>query len=184
MTTPEKIEATKNEVGNQLVSHIQAYCSGMALRELHAELKTRFLFELGMNPAPEPFNTSNCKGHVLGLIRGTTFIEFASLETALRINEASEHFKEAYAIMQPLIDRVAELEAELQAEVETYAEKLHAIRSAEETALEKARLALEKDQNISKLRSQAEAVRPPHIEPPTVFRGRVEIKRESEAVTG
>ncbi len=87
--------------------------------------------------------------------------------------------------MQPLIDRVAELETEQQAESQRYAEKLHAIREAEATALEKARLALERDPAVAKLRSQAETCRPAHIEPPPLFRGKVEFaSREAEVIPG
>lgn len=184
MNTSEKIEAARNEVGSVPQHHIDAYCTGMALRLLHAKLEKQFLNSLASNPIAEPLNPSSSIGHVLGLVRGRDFADFSALETALRLNEASDHFKTAYEIMQPLVDRVAALEADLQAEVEAYAEKLHAIRAAEETALEKARLALEKDPAVAKLRSQAEAVRPAHIEPEPLFRGRVEIKREPEAVTG
>lgn len=182
MNTSEKIEAAKNELGNIPGNHLEAYTTGMALRLLHSELEKDFLRSLASNPEANPLQVQNSKGHVLGLVRGRGFADFAALETALKANEVSEHFREAFAIVHPLVERVATLEAELQAEVDTYAEKLRVIHAAEETALEKARLALEKDQNISKLRSQAEAVRPAHIEPPPLFRGRVEIKRESEAL--
>lgn len=147
----------------------------MALRELHAERKKEVLFQMQLHPLPDPLNISNCKRHVLGIAKGSAFAEFTGIDAALRMNDASDNFQTAHAVIQPLVDRVAELEAELQGEAVLYAESCRALHEAEAVALEKARASLEKDPTVAKLRSQAEAVRPSHIEPTAPFRGKVEL---------
>ena len=185
MNTTEKLFLANRDIYNAGADQCEAYTNGMAVRLAHAELKEGFLRSLATNPnGAEPLNPRNSAGHIYGLIRGRNFSDFAAMDTALRLNEASDHFKAACAIIQPLVDRVNELEAELEAEVTAYAVKANALTAAEDAAVEKARLALESDPALAKARLAAEALRPPHIEPPApmIFREKVDLALTSEAV--
>jgi hypothetical protein len=172
--TSIELEAARNAVGNQLGHHICAYTNGMALRTLHAEKEPGFLFSLSVNDAPTPLCIPNSLGYIFNHVRSYAAAEFLAIRQALEICETSPAFIEAFAIMDPLVQEVRRLEAKLEQEQLEYGRKLGAIKEAEDAALEKARIALEKDPALSKLRTEAEAVRPPHIEPPP-FRGKVQL---------
>lgn len=172
--TSIELEAARNAVGNQLGHHIAAYVNGMALRHLHAEQEPGFLFNLSVHGAPTPLCIPNGVSHIYSYVRSAAAADFLAIRQSMEICEASPAFIEAFGIIDPLIQEVRRLEAKLLDEQAEYGKKLTTIAAAEEAALAKAQLAYEKDATIAKLRADAEAVRPAHIEA-APFRGRVQL---------
>ncbi len=170
--TKDQLTAAREAVHTTPLHHQCVYTNVMALRAVYAEQEPHFRFVLTTHPAPTPLDIMNGVGHVFNYVRGDN--EFLNIRFALEYSEASPEFKEANAIIQPLVDEVRRLEAKLEAESVAYFEKVTTARQAEDAALEEARRKVESDPEIAKLRAHAEKIRPAHIEESyTPFRGKV-----------
>jgi len=176
----QELENIKNATGNIPHNVRCAYVNGMNLRSLYAEMEKDILFNLGEHPAPEVLRLGNCAGHMFGHVRAKDGNSFATLKIMLDLSEASDAFKESYAVLQPMLDRIAELEAEILAERETAALALHALNEAEAAAREKAEALLAKDPTVAAARKALEAAQPAlvpvPVEHPKPFRGTLKIE--------
>ena len=182
MTTIQKLEAAKHEVAHIDERYRGLFTHGTALRLLVKEKDLEIINILATGGWPDPFNVLSDGSFVNALTTSAPMISFPILKQLLAVCEESDEFQIACRLIQPLVDQIGELEAQASTEAHAYALKLQAISAAEAAAVEKAIAAAEADPAIAKLRSQAEAVRPAHIEAPP-FRGRVELAgREPEAV--
>ena len=174
MTTIQKIEAAKYEV-HVLDEGIRGiYAHGAALRQLVQEKDREILSTLSFCGWPDPFNVMADASIVIALTTSAPMVSLPILKELLRVCEASQEFQTACQIIEPMLEKVAALEAEADSEAAIYAGQLNAIRDAEEAAAVKASIALDKDPALAKLRAAAETARPAHIEPPP-FRGKVEL---------
>ncbi len=172
--TQHELELARDAVGNVPANHLSAYVNIMGLRKLYAEKEPGFRLCITIHPAPTPLVIGNSISRTFCEVKSASAEEFLKIKQALEYAETLPEVIEALAIIEPLMGEIARLEEKLLEERAAYAVKLHAITAAEEAVLEKARLVLEKDSSLAKLRAEAEAARPPHIEPPP-FRGKAEL---------
>ena len=173
-STIEKLDSAQHELNKVEAHNRGAYAHGMALKQLWAEKQAEVLHLLSEQGMPDVMNPISDAGWLLAYASSPMTSRIPVLKAMYDISQASTHFKEACELIQPILDRVAKLEAEVLEENRAYALKLRAIADAEEAALAKAMLAAAADPAIAKLRSQAEAVRPANIDPP-IFRGKVDL---------
>jgi hypothetical protein len=173
--TQTLLEAAIQEVEGTLAHHQAIYTNGIALSSRAETARIEFMNRIrGTSGDGSPLNLQ--KGwpeieNILGSESVSRYLVASAVATAV---QASPAFQEADAIITPLIADVRRLEALIEAEQTAYGQKLAAIRDAEEAAISKAQAALEADPAVKKLREQAEAARPSHIEPPP-FRGKVAL---------
>jgi hypothetical protein len=181
MTIKEsQLEAVKNEIGHVLHHHRCAYVNGMALRNLYTEKERHFLFNLSQHPAAEVLRIPNCHGHMHNLAASSVGQDFGTLKILLDLSEASAEFREAHAILQPLVDRVAQLEGEIEAERETAGRAAHVLAEAEDAARQAAQEKAMKDPAVVAARKALEAAQPALVPDVAVdtsppFRGKVAI---------
>ena len=181
----QQLEAVKHEIGNVLHNTRCAYTNGMALRQLYTEKEKHFLFNLSQHPAAEVLRIPNCVSHMNNLATTSLGSGLGTLKILLDLSEASAEFQEAYSILQPMVDRVAELEAEIQDERNTAGRAAHALAEA----IEVARLAAEskamRDPAVVAAQKAHEAAQPALVpeavdtSPP--FRGRVALEEPALA---
>jgi hypothetical protein len=176
----QQLEAAKNAVGSVLHNTRCAYTNGMALRQLYTEKEKHFLFNLSEHSAPEVLRIPNCLSHINNIATTSLGSNFGTLKILLDLSEASAEFQEAYSILQPMVDRVAELEAEIQAETETASRALHALHEAEDAARQAAESKAMRDPAVIAARKALEdsqpALVPEAAEPAPLIRGRQKLE--------
>lgn len=142
MSTIEKLESARSAVGN--VSHTlrAAWTNVHCLREILAQRSNHLAAAFGQHPAPNPLHLGNSTHHSFLTAREVS-AEYVSVKMSLDFLENSEDFKEADSVLTPLVAKVRELEAQLQAEeaAESRArqDKLDALAEAEQAALAEVR---------------------------------------------
>ena len=173
MTTKEKLEAAQSRLVNIETEHLCYLGNARAARMVVERLKSQFLIYMVSDCTGGILN-ANQQGPILQYIRGNT--ELANALVLLDMLETDPLFEEARKLIEPIEAEVANLQAELAAEEAGYARKVIAIRDAEDAVIAKARLAVESDPSIEKLRQAAEKARPAHVEASIQpFRGRVDL---------
>jgi hypothetical protein len=176
-----QLEAVKHEIGHILHNVQCAYVNGMALRNLYSEKEGHFLFNLSQHPAPEVLRIPNCIGHMNQLAASSVGQDFGTLKILLDLSSASAEFQEAHSIIQPLVDRVAELEAEIEDERNTAGRAANALAEAEAAARQAAEDKLAKDPAVIAARKAFDAAQPALVPQPALdtsppFRGKVKIE--------
>ena len=183
MNTTEKIELAKREVTQVEDLFRVAYAHGIALRQIVSQKELEIAAILSTGGWADPLNPMNDGSFIMGLATSAQLISLPILKALLEVSEGSENFKTGFSIIQPIVNRIADLEAELEAEVAAYAHKANASTAAQDAAVEKAVKALENDPALAKARQAAEVIRPPHIAPAlSIFRGKVDLALTREAV--
>jgi hypothetical protein len=181
----QQLEAVKLEIGNIPHNPRCAYVNGMALRQLFAEREQAFLFTLSQHPAPEVLNIGNSLNHIYTHAQSDTGHGFSNLKAIVDLSENSHAFKTAYALIQPLVDRVAVLESEIQAEMEAESRARSALHEAEEAARAAAEEKLAKDPAVIAARKAFEAAQPALVAEPTpdivLTRGKVKLEEQAQA---
>ena len=182
----QQLEAVKHEIGNVLHNTRCAYTNGMALRQLYTEKEKHFLFNLSQHPAAEVLRIPNCVSHMNNLATTSLGSGLGTLKILLDLSEASAEFQEAYSILQPMVDRVAELEAEIQDERNTAGRAAHALAEAIEVARIAAEDKVAKDPAVIAARKALEAAQPALVpvpaEPEKPFRGKIRIDGDGQPV--
>ena len=172
MTTKDKLEDAQNRLENIPFEHLCYLTNTRAARWLVDELKPLIMVYMTSDCTGGILNMRNQASQVLLHIRSNT--ELANAITILDMLEGDVRFEAARKLIEPIEAEVANLQTALAAEERSYATKVMAIRDAEDAALEKARLAVESDPSIEKLRQAAEKARPAHVEADIIpFRGQV-----------
>lgn len=178
--TEQKLELAKDKIGNVLHHHRCAYVNGISLRDLYADKERVFLASLSQHSAPQVLRIPNCHSHVHHLTVSAMGGDFGTLKILLDLSEASAEFKEAYQILQPLVDRVAELEAEIEDERLVAAEASNKLRDAVEAARLAAEEKLAKDPAVLAAQKAFEAAQPALVPAPTpdivLTRGKVKLE--------
>ena len=139
-STIEKLEAAQNELNSVEQTHRGAWAHGMALRHLWAEREEEILHLLSEQGMPDVMNPTSDAGWLLAYASSPMTSRLPALKAMYDISEASTQFRDSCKIIGPIMDLIAKLEAEAQAESHEYALKLRAIADAEEVAMAKALL--------------------------------------------
>ena len=178
MTTKQKLEDAQNRLESVPGENLCYLGNARAARMVVERLKSQFFIYME-NDCSGGILNANQQGPMLQYIRGNT--ELANALTILDMLEVDVRFEAARKLIEPIEAEVATLQAELAAEEAGYARKVMAIRDAEDAALTKARLAVEADPAIEKLRRDAEKARPAHVEPDIIpFRGQVAFASKAD----
>jgi aminopeptidase N len=180
------LEAVKHEIGHILHNVQCAYVNGMALRNLYTEKERHFLFNLSQHPAAEVLRIPNCLSHMNSLAASSLGSDFGTLKILLDLSEQSAEFQEAHGILQPLVDRVAELEAEIMEENAVAGRAANALAEAIEAARQAAEDKLAKDPAVIAARKALDAAQPALVPQPALdtsppFRGKVKIEEPALA---
>jgi hypothetical protein len=182
----QQLEAVKHEIGHVLHHHRCAYVNGMALRNLYSEKEKTFLFSLSQHPAAEVLRIPNCLSHMNSLAASSLGSDFGTLKILLDLSEASAEFQEAYAIIQPRVDRVAELEAEILEENAAAGRAANALAEAIEAARVAAEASAMKAPGVLAAQKALAAAQPALVPDAVIdtsppFRGRVKIEEPALA---
>ena len=181
-STIEKLDAAQNELNSVEQTHRGAWAHGMALRHLWAEREEEILHLLSEQGLPDVMNPTSDTGWLLAYASSPMTSRLPALKVMLDISESSQQFKEACEIIGPIIDRIAVLEAQLEAENAERGKLSNALREAEELARAKAEAALGRDPTVLAARKALEAAQPaPVPEPPALIRGRQTIPQPALA---
>jgi hypothetical protein len=166
MTTIEKLENEITELKSTIECHPPEtkaiYLNGVNLRQLYSEELARVRSQLLFHPFSRITNRSNtiCDSfsHAENSKNGTLI----HLSFVADVAESMPEFQAAYKLIQPLVNKLAELEADLVAEVDLRGKKQSALNAAREAALERARLAAETDPSVLAAEADLAALeRPP-----------------------
>ena len=141
MTTQEKILELQNKVISLPYTARAIFTNVTALQNVWLDKKAAVLLELSHHPKPNPLDIPNSTNHSYSLIISPLFTEIATLRLTLEVAQASQEYIAAAAVIQPMLDLLAALEAQLAAENDHRASKHRDLRDAEEAALEAAKLA-------------------------------------------
>jgi predicted RNA-binding Zn ribbon-like protein len=138
--TAQQLAEAKSAVGN--VSHTlrAAWTNVHCLREILAQRSNHLAAAFSQHPAPNPLHLGNSTHHAFLTAREASS-DYVALRVSLDLVESSEDFKQADSILTPLVAKVRELEAQLQAEeaAESRArqDKLNALEAAKAEAIAK-----------------------------------------------
>jgi hypothetical protein len=161
----QQLADLKHEI-HHIDYHIQcAYANGLSLRLLFEEKASIFRSNFRENSWLDIFTVPNCSAHMSGMANSMLGINIGTLKTILDLSENSTEFKEALALIQPKMDRVAEIELEIQAEREIAALAARALADAEEAARGAAEAALAKNPAVIAARAALEAAQPVLVTP-------------------
>ena len=161
MNTLEQIADVQRQVSSLPHSVRAVYTNGTALKNIWLEKKEELLLELSQHPAPSPLDVPNGTSHPYGFVRSPVFTEVAMLRLVLDLAEQSVEFQDACAVIEPMLEKIAELEADHAAAVAEKGRKMNALRDAEETALEAARAAALESPAVLAARRALEALDAP-----------------------
>jgi hypothetical protein len=171
MTTEQKLEEARTEANNVASHHRSFYVNLIGLRQLVAEKEAAYKCSLANHSAPMPLDIGAGLNNVFCEARGSS--EFLNLRAALAYLEGLTEAQEAESILQPLVDRVRELEEQLHAEQAAVAAAAEARRSAIEKATAEA---------LAKIEAQFAEVEPAApAEPAKPFRGKVKLEEPATA---
>ena len=128
------------------------------MRRYIAEREAQLVFDLTATHAANPLDPGDKFANLLGIIRSEFFLELAAM-TALwkSFRDTDEHLA-AVDIVKPMLEEIAALEAQLEAENTERGAKLAALAKAEETALERAQAAALADPAVITARRALEAM--------------------------
>ena len=178
MTTKQKLEDAQNRLESVPGENLCYLGNARAARMVVERLKSQFLIYMVSDCTGGILN-ANQQGPMLQYIRSNT--ELSNSITLLDMLEGDPRFQAARDLIEPIEAEIAELQALLAAEERSYATKVLAIRDAEDAAIAKARVAVQSDPSIEKLRRDAEKARPAHVEPDIIpFRGQVAFASKAD----
>lgn len=138
MNIQSKIEATKQTVEGVGHHHQCAFVNVRSLQAVRAERVAQMKFQLQHHAAPEVFNISNSTLRPLTFACSEEAHAYSAIISTLAIWETSPEFLEAEGIIQPMLDEIAKLEADLAAENVAAGLQAQARRDAIEEATAKA----------------------------------------------
>jgi hypothetical protein len=115
MSTSSKLEAARSKVGDVPYSFRASYTNVAALREILAGKERSVSAAFGQHPNPRPLDIGNSAGHPFHTAT-VIMAEYNNIKTAVDFLEATDEHKDAVALIQPLVDEVHRLEAQLAAE--------------------------------------------------------------------
>jgi hypothetical protein len=142
------IEDIKLRVGNIPYSVQATYCNGIGARSLYIEKEANFKKLLVEHSAPQPLQLGNSLAHTNQILQASESVGFANAKIMMDLVQAMPEFIAAEAQVQPLLDEIASLQAELAKEREILGSKQHALNEAREAAAERARIAAENDPEV------------------------------------
>lgn len=111
----DQLAAARLELNNtgEHLRHI--FTNGQALRQLITDRTRQGIFRFQLNSSGTPAKITNGCSHIISEIRSASMVELGSMNTIMSALEADATYKEAVATIGPLLAKIAELEAEIQA---------------------------------------------------------------------
>jgi hypothetical protein len=178
--TEQKLELTKDAIGNVLEHHRASYVNGMAIRNLLAEREPGFMVNLNVHGTPQPLNIPNCTSHVYTYLQTQHARDFLGIRAAHEISEKNPDFLEAFAILDPLVSEYRRLQGEIATERLVAAEASNKLQEAVEAARLAAEEKLAKDPAVLAAQKAFEAAQPALVPEPTpdivLTRGKMKLE--------
>jgi len=165
MTTIEKLAAAQELLADVPHPQLSVYCNVQAIRNLLKEKQDALMGEIIQHPRPNVLNVADSTSYPNSLLTLGVTEAFVRTRIALDLFESTAEWLEAEAIIQPQLDSIAELEAELAAENEVRAGKQAALNLAKEQALAKAQAAALEDPAVRAAQAALEALEAPATAP-------------------
>jgi hypothetical protein len=123
------------------------YINALALRSIISELEKNFIMQAAtlLSGGNNVFNVESAKGPMLMLCHQDASSELAGAKAMLSVLEGSDELKRACAIMEPVLEAVAKVEAEEEKLLRERLQNKAALHEAEEAAKKRALANVEKD---------------------------------------
>jgi CII-binding regulator of phage lambda lysogenization HflD len=113
--TAQQLAEAKSAVGNVAHHHRSAWVSSQALRSVLEERARSLTAAFSQHPAPDPLDIGNGTHHAFLTAREAAS-DYVALRVSLDLLEGTDDFKQGAEIINPLVAKVRDLEAQLQAE--------------------------------------------------------------------
>jgi hypothetical protein len=171
MNNQELLDVAKTKVGSVAPHHRHAYSNGMALRQLLEENQPAFALNFELQGPADPLRTHANMNHVFTYLMSDHAGRFLRISQAHEIFDASQAFKDACKILDPLVAEVRRLEELILDEQAELCAKTNELREAEEAAMRKAQEIAAADPAVIAARERLEALQ----NPPALIRGRQKL---------
>lgn len=140
-----QLAASRLELGHVDELARNLYSNGIEAEALFAKAQNTAVVRLQIDSRGTPTHTTNAAGNVLSEARGHAFADLAQLQALVTALNASDEYNEAKKAVQPIVDSIAKLEAEIESERRAESKARQEREDAKQAAVEKALATIEKD---------------------------------------
>lgn len=123
--TEKALEVARIKVEETPFNLRASYTNVAALKAILAEKERSALANFGQHPRPNPLDIGNSSGHPFNAA-SCLMPDYNIIKTAMALLESTDEYREALALIQPRVDDVRRLEAQLDAEVQAVSVAAHA----------------------------------------------------------
>lgn len=141
----DQLAAARLELNNTPENLRHLFTNGTRAEQMFLEAQKTAVIRLQLQSDGRPDHVINAGSNVLSEARGAVLADLPRLAAMVDALNHSDTFAEAKATCQPLVDRIAELEAEILAEKHAEALRLQDIENRKREATAAALAKVEKD---------------------------------------